>query len=334
MIECEDVTIRDVTLRDSPMWVQHYLGCNDVHIDGITVHSLVNDNNDGIDIDCCSNVRIANCDINSGDDAIVLKTTAPWPCRRVTVTNCVIRSRCNAIKCGTESSGAFEDITVSNCVIYDTRISGIALEMVDGSSMDRVLVTNITMTDTGNPIFVRLGNRGRPYLAKGPGGGKGTFVMEEGMQRPGVGTLRNVVLSNVIATGADHIGCPISGIPGHPIENLTLRNISISAAGGGGRELIERDVPEVEEGYPTYRMFGTTPAYGFYCRHVRNLLLSHIQLTYNQPEHRPALVCDDVDGLRLLDFQAEAPLAGDDVWLFRAVKNVRNWDQGYQRDLP
>ncbi len=321
MIECENVTIRDITLRDSPMWVQHYLVCENLHINGITVHSVVNHNNDGIDIDCCDRVRIANCDINSGDDAIVLKSTAPKLCQRVTVTNCTIQSRCNGFKCGTETTGGFEDITVSNCVIHDTRLAGIALQMVDGGSLQRVLINNITMLNTRSPISVRLGNRARPYLSTGPGGAKGTFQMKEGMKRPGVGTLKDVLISNVMARGANATGCFIAGLADHAIENVTLHNIRIATVGGGKKELVGRTVPENADHYPECRMFGPLPAYGLYCRHVRNLRLDHVELTYDQPEYRPALFCDDVDGLALQGFRGRQAVADDRPWLFKNVQN-------------
>ncbi|GMV95851.1 MAG: exo-poly-alpha-D-galacturonosidase [Phycisphaerae bacterium] len=321
MIECRNVILRDVALRDSPMWVQHYLACENLLIDGVTVHSLVNGNNDGIDVDSCDRVRIANCDIVSGDDAIVLKSTSPRPCRRVTITNCTLRSLCNAFKCGTESTGGFEDVTFSNCVIYDTRLSGIALEAVDGGALDRVLISNVTMVNTRSAIFLRLGNRARPYLAKGPGG-EGAFVREEGMPAPGVGALGNVTISNVTATGADPVGCSITGLPGHPVENVTLQNVRVRFAGGGKAELVDRPVPEREDSYPEYTIFGHLPAYGLYCRHVRNLRLDGLRLEVEKPEHRPALVCEDVDGLELRSLDAQPPVAGEAIRL-REVRNVR-----------
>ncbi len=324
MIECNNVTIRDITLRDSPMWVQHYLACENLHINGITVHSVVNHNNDGIDIDCCDRVHIANCDINSGDDAIVLKSTAPKLCRRVTITNCMLQSRCNAFKCGTETTGGFEDITVSNCVIHDTRLAGIALQMVDGGSLRRILINNITMINTRSPISVRLGNRARPYLSTGPGGSTGTFQMEAGMKRPGMGTLQDVLISNVMARGADANGCFIAGLADHPIENITLHNVRIAAVGGGKRELVDRTIPENSDSYPECRMFGPLPAYGLYCRHVRNLRLDHVELTYDRPDHRPALFCDDVDGLTLRDFHARQEVTSDHPWQFKNVQNLSN----------
>jgi polygalacturonase len=304
------------------MWVQHYLACENVHINGITVHSLVNSNNDGIDIDCCDRVRIANCDITSGDDAIVLKSTAPRPCRRVTITNCTLRSLCNALKCGTESTGGFEDIVISNCVVYDTNLSGIALELVDGGTLDRVLVSNVTMTNTRSAIFVRLGDRARPYLSTGPGGPTGTFAVEQGMAAPGVGALRNVTISNVTATGVDQTGCAIAGLSGHPVENITLQNIRITYAGGGGQELLDRKVPEQADSYPEYCMFGKLPAYGFYCRHARHVRFDNVRLDCEKPEFRPALVCEDVDGLQLEGFEAQAPTTGQTIRLV-AVSNVR-----------
>ncbi|NLE37671.1 MAG: glycoside hydrolase family 28 protein [Pirellulaceae bacterium] len=318
MIECKNLAVRDITLRNSAMWVQHYLGCENLLIDGITVYSLDNKNNDGIDIDSCDRVRIANCDIVAEDDAIVLKSTTPRPCRRVTITNCTLSSLCNGLKLGTESVGGFQDIAISNCVVYDTRLSGIALELVDGGKLERVVVSNITMNNARSAIFIRLGNRARPYLAtqlRGAGGPFDADATREGTKRPGVGSLRDVIISNVVATGVDKTGCAIAGLPDHPIENVILQNIRITYAGGGGPELADRDVPQQEARYPEYTMFGPLPAYGFYCRHVRNIRFDNVVLDYEQAEHRPALVCDDVKGLRLNGFEAKKPLSGDTIRL-------------------
>ncbi|MBN2023573.1 MAG: glycoside hydrolase family 28 protein [Pirellulales bacterium] len=315
MIECRNVSVKDVTLRNSAMWVQHYLACDNVAIDGVTIDSLANGNNDGIDIDSCDRVRVANCDIRSIDDCIVLKSTSPRPCRRVTVTNCTLHSRCNALKCGTESTGGFEDITINNCVIHDTRLSGIALETVDGGTLQRVVVSNVTMNNVGNAIFIRLGNRARPYLQDEAKRRADESSKEPAPARPGVGRLRGVIISNVIARGADQIGCAIAGVPGHPVEDVTLENIRITFAGGGERDLIDRHVPEQERQYPEYKMFGPLPAYGFYCRHARNVRFDNVRLDYEHPEHRPALVCDDVRGLQLDAFHAKPPIAGNVIRL-------------------
>lgn len=281
LVNCRSVAVTGVTLRDSPMWVQHYLGCEDVRIHGITVHSFVNANNDGIDIDCCERVTISDCKIASGDDAIVLKSTSNRPTRRVAITNCVLSTQCNAFKLGTESNGGFENIVFSNCAIYETRLSGVAVEMVDGGVLDGVYVSNVVMREVRNPLFIRLGDRGRPF--------------EEGGPRPGVGQLRNVRIEGVSATGASRIGCAISGIPGHFIENVIIRDVDMLFE--GGVEEPPADVPEHPDRYPEHTMFGVLPAYGLFCRHVRGLRVEGVSTAFLKPDRRPALVCHDVRDL-------------------------------------
>ncbi|MCC7083889.1 MAG: glycoside hydrolase family 28 protein [Pirellulales bacterium] len=289
-VECRDVLVRDVTLKNAAMWVQHYLGCSGVNINGVTVDSLANANNDGIDIDSCEFVRVANCHISSVDDSIVLKSTTHLPCRHVTVTNCNLKSLCNALKCGTESHSGFEDITISNCTIYDTKLSGIALEAVDGGSLRRVIVSGISMVNVANPLFIRLGNRARP-LVKQDG--------ETSDAKPSVAALHHVIIRDVVATGGDKIGCAIAGIPSHPICNVHLSNIHLTMAGGGDAELVEREIPENETSYPEYFMFGELPAYGLYCRHVDGITMNNITLDHVKPDARPAIVLDDVKGADL-----------------------------------
>jgi hypothetical protein len=260
--------------------VQHYLACDDVRLSGITVKSHANSNNDGIDIDSCHRVVVTGCNIDSGDDAIVLKSTSARPCQDVVVSACVLRSTCNALKMGTESNGGFENIVLTGCTIYDTRLAGVALEIVDGGTMDRVVVSDMTMTGVGAPLFVRLGHRARPF--------------KEGMDKPGLGSLRNITLSNIEATGANPTGCAIAGLPEAKIENLTLSNIRLSFAGGGTADEASRAVPEEADKYPEYAMFGRLPAYGLYCRHVNGLKLTNVQLQLANDDKRHAVVLEDV----------------------------------------
>lgn len=283
LVGCRKVAVTELTLRDSPMWVQHYLGCDDVVIHGLTVHSFVNANNDGINIDCCRRVTISDCNIASGDDAIVLKSTSNRPTRYVAVANCVLSSHCNAFKLGTESNGGFENIVFANCAIYDTRLSGVAVEMVDGGVLDGVYVSNVVMRDVRNPLFIRLGDRARPY--------------EQGGPKPGVGKLRNVRIEGVNASGANRIGCAISGIPEHFIENVVIRDVHMVFE--GGVEEAPDDVPEHRDRYPEHNMFGVLPAYALFCRHVRGLRLEGISTEFLRRDRRPALVCHDVRDLQV-----------------------------------
>ena len=288
--ECRNVQVRGLTLRDSARWLSHYLACEDVTIEGVTIHSPIRENRDGMDIDSCDRVRIANCCVVTGDDCIVLKATTNRPCRRVTVTNCTLSSQASALKLGTESQGGFEDITFNNCVIHDTGGDGVAVEEVDGGVCQRINISNLVMRNVRVPLFIRLGNRANP-LPDYP--------------RPNTGQLRDVMISNIQASEAGNLGCSISGLAGHPVENVTLQNIRIRFAGGGTAEDAARGVPEKEASYPKGSMFGMLPAYGFYCRHVNGLRLHNLDFAFEQDESRPALVADDVHNLDIFSLHAQ-----------------------------
>jgi len=295
-ISCKNILIEGIKLQNSAMWMQHYLNCDFVTVRGVTVYNHAIRNNDMIDIDCCRNVIISDCVGDTDDDGITLKSTANHPTENVTITNCLLSSHCNAIKAGTESNGGFKNITITNCVIrpsadqepflgWPEGLAGIALEIVDGGVMDRVTISNITMTGKLTPIFLRLGNRARPFKPDAP--------------QPAVGVLRNVIISNIIATNAAVIGCSITGLPGHPLENISISNVKISFVGGGTKQHAEASVAELPAKYPDSIMFGKLPAYGFYSRHVEGLTFRDVDLSFEQDDHRPALVCDDVENLRV-----------------------------------
>ncbi|MCP4638965.1 MAG: glycoside hydrolase family 28 protein [bacterium] len=295
MVTCKNVRVQDITLINSPMWMQHYLACDDVRLQGVTVYNHCNRNNDMIDIDGCKDVLIADCVGDTDDDGITLKSTSARACENVTIRDCTVSSHCNAIKCGTESNGGFKNITIANCTVKpsaDTEpifglpagLGGIALEIVDGGTMDNVTVSDITIEGTLAPIFVRLGNRARPFIEGGP--------------KPDVGVLRNVTLRNITATGASAMGCPIAGISGHPIEDLALENVKLSFAGGGEEKDTVRAFGEKAEKYPECKMFADwLPAFGLFCWHVRGLTLTNVALTTEAPDARPAVAFEDVEDI-------------------------------------
>jgi hypothetical protein len=161
---------------------------------------------------------------------------------------------------------------------------------VDGGMMDRVVVSNITMDNVGAPIFLRLGNRARPF--------------KKDMEKPGIGVMRNITISNIEATGANPTGCAICGLPEAKIENVTLSNVRLSFEGGGTKTDAARPIPEEPTAYPEYRMFGKLPAYGFYGRHVKGLKLLNVQLQYQKPDQRHALILDDVEDALIDDLDA------------------------------
>jgi len=289
--DCRDVLIEGVRLRHAGSWMQHYRDCDRLTIRDIAVFNHVSYNNDGLNIDSCRDVTIVGCHVDSDDDAIVLKSLSTKPTENVTISDCVISSHCNAIKMGTESGGGFRNIAVTNCTICSPRYSkviygrqrglaGVALEIVDGGTLERVTVSNIAIKGVTVPIFMRLGNRARTYELNQP--------------KPGVGTFRNVAVSNIVATDCSVVGCSITGLPGHRIENVTLANINLGFDGGGTKEDAAREIPEKPGSYPESTMFGTLPAYGFFCRHVDGLTLDNVRLQTADPDCRHAVVFDDV----------------------------------------
>jgi len=290
---CKGVTVSDLTMRNSAMWMQHYLACEDVLITGITVFNHCNKNNDMIDIDGCRNVVISHCFGDTDDDALTLKSTSPRACENVRISNCTLSSHCNAIKLGTESTGGFKNIHISKCVIRPSAvkeviygkpegISGISLELVDGGVMEEIEISYVDMDGPEVPIFIRLGNRARPY--------------KEGIAPPGVGSLSKVRIANVVAINAGNTGCSISGIPGHPAKDISLSNLSLHFRGGVDAGAVKDPVPELESSYPEATMFGTLPASVFYLRHLQQMDISDLRVAFEQPDGREHLVVDDVEG--------------------------------------
>lgn len=322
MIACRDVVIRDIILKDSPMWVQHYLACDDLVIDGITVKSRdANHNNDGIDIDGCHDVRISNCNIDSGDDAIVLKSTFNRKCRNVVVANCVLSSHCNAFKLGTESNGGFENITFTSSVIRNTRLSGVALEIVDGGTMRNVLVSGIVMDSLHNPLFIRLGNRARPFEKDGAVPGPGRI---EGIQ---IQNIRATNIGRYIQPGSDDNGADpewkfipasISGLPQNVVSDIVIKDVILEVPGGFSGEIAPEDVLLNEKSYPEFRCMGILPASALYVRNASGLVLEAFRIRIVQEDARPVFFFDNVTDVIIDDVtEAGREIEEEDVGLYR-----------------
>lgn len=290
-IQSTDITVRNVTLRNSGCWMQHYLACDRLCIDGIKVFNRNNYNNDALDIDGCHEVVVRGMIADSDDDAITLKSTSPRLCENVRISDCVVSSHCNAIKLGTETNGGFRNISISGIVVkpsYDQNekffgqwrgSSVISLEITDGGVMQNVSVSNIVAQGTEAPIFVWLGNRSRPY--------------REGMTISNIGSISGVSLSDIRVTGAGATGCSIVGMPGHPVCDVTLSNIFIEH--DGGIETADMPAEDKSAEYPEATMLGTLPAKGFFIRHAKNITIQNLQIIPQSPDARPDIVKIDVE---------------------------------------
>ncbi|MES2374035.1 MAG: glycosyl hydrolase family 28 protein [Bacteroidota bacterium] len=287
----KNIRVSNIHLRNSAFWMQHYLGCENVKIDGLDIWNHSNKNNDMMDIDGCRFVTISNIRGDSDDDGITIKSTSPLISQDITITNCVLSSHCNALKFGTESTGGFRNITVSNIVIKPSSQTttiygkpagngGLAMELVDGGIMENISISNLVIDGPQVPIFVKLGNRARKYNA--------TAAV------PPIGSIKNIKLSHILAVNADDIGCSISGIPGKSIEDISLDDVTIQSKGMGTKADAEKKIEEMENAYPEGTMFGKLSSYGLFVRHVNGIRLSNITLKYDSTDRRPGLALVDV----------------------------------------
>lgn len=301
-ISCKNIRVQGLRMLNAPIWNQHYLDCEDVFIDSIYVYSHGSRNNDGIDIDGCRRVVLSNSIIDSDDDAIVLKSTGLAACEDITITNCVISSFCNAIKAGTETTGGFRNISISNCVIkpslekgkpiWDTPrigVSGLSLMIVDGGTLEGFSVNNLTIHGTESPIYIRLGNRGRPHTP-------GAVVNK-------IGEVRNISINNVVAHGAGTWGSSITGLAGHTIKNVSLSNIQLFSKGGLKMGDFSRTVEEDEKGYPHAITYGNLPSHTLFIRHAEGISINNLNLATETADVRFPIIVDDVKGLQIKNVQ-------------------------------
>ncbi len=347
---------RNVTLRDFSILFGGHFGILMTGVDNVTVDNLKIDSNfDSMDVDNCRNVRISNCSVNSpNDDAIVLKAGHALgitrPTENVTITNVFVsgyevgslldgtykrtfkeandrEGPTGRIKIGTESEGDFKNITISNAVFDHCR--GLAIESVDGSHIEDIAISNITMRDVANsPIFLRLGSRMRAPL------------------RTPMGSLRRVSISNVVVYDADpRFASIITGIPGHDIEDIKLSNLRLVYRGGLTLDHAARqpadmasaffatarrgipvpprepyEIPEQEKLYPEPAMFGVLPVYGFFIRHAKGIELNNVEVGFMQEERRPAFYLDQVVGADFNHVKAQRA-AGVPTLVLRKVED-------------
>lgn len=294
-LRCTNVTVCDLQLTNPGAWTLNFYRVKGVRVKGVAIRSRHAGvaNADGIDLDSCQNARITDCDIESGDDALCLKSTGSVPTRDVTAENLKLSTACNAIKLGTESLGGFENISVSHCQLANVGMAGIALYEVDGRNLQNVTISDVAMDGVAVPISIRLGARLRTFR-------------EGDQQMPAPGKLCDVTIQNVRAKNIDLIGMLINGVPSYPVENLTFENIQFELRGGGTAEAANVQLPEKEKAYPECSMFGRTmPAYGIYARHVSGVKFKNVRMTLLKPDARPATVLVDVKDATPAGFAAE-----------------------------
>lgn len=289
MVDCKNVHVHDITLRDAACWMENYFNCDGVLLERLTVRNQANYNNDGIDIDGCRDVVIRDCDVISGDDALCFKAASERPTERVLVENCSLYSSCNALKVGTDTQSDFRNVLVRSCRIggvkedargikHPCSDSGISLEMVDGGTLENVLITGIDIQRAWSPFFMRLEDRGR---------------VRPDLPKPPVGTLRRVVIEHVTGCGNGPRGSYFIAVPEKPIEDVILHDVHIGQHASVKPATTDADFDDLRGIYPDAHMIddiGDAPAYGLWARHVKGLHLLDYHVQHEDGEKRPEYV--------------------------------------------
>ena len=263
-------------------WVNTYYTCQNVLIEHLKIESRAFWNNDGIDICDSRDVVIRHCEFDTADDAICLKSHQPGGgVENVLIQSCKIRSSASAVKIGTPTYGRIKNIRIDDVQVRDTFRSVIAIESVDGSTVDGVEITRVTGRNVGNPLFIRLGAR------TGTGGAIRNIRIEQmdvevSKGKPDMGL---PIEGSPSAHNKDALPIVISGIAGKKIENVLLQNCRFVFP-GGCVSTPKRDVREARAHYPEFDMFGDLPSWGLYARHITGLTLKNITFDTLLPDSR------------------------------------------------
>lgn len=313
LINSEFIHIHNVTIKNPAAWTSAWLYCNEITVSGIKIHSRVNGNGDGLDFDGCTNVRVSNCSFDTSDDSICLQASRQdKPCKNIVVTNCVFTSKWAGMRIGLLSRGDFEAVTVSNCTFHNIKDSGLKIQMNEGGRMKGMVFSNLTMTNVPRPIFMTFAQQ------------KACVDAPEEMYP--MKSMSNFIFQNMIVDNSEldkNSAIFITGMPENYIENIQLKNIQMTVAGGGTKADALKDnhkeyTLDVLKGWwPEFHLVGTLPASGVYLRHVKNVVLNDVQLFTTSEDKRPPLVLKDAININTSSFYLNGKLTGKKEWAYQ-----------------
>ena len=292
VIDCRRVHVAGLTLKNAACWMQNYLNCEKLLIEGVTVRNHANYNNDGFDIDGCRDVILRHCRVSSGDDALCFKGASQRTLARVLVEDCDFYSACNAVKVGTDTQGDFRQVLIRNCRIgglsedpsglkHPCADSGVSLETVDGGTLEDFWLTDLHIARAWSPFFIRLENRGR---------------VKPGDPPPGPGTLRRVLFSGIRGEGNGPRGSYVLGIPEKPVGEIAFSDVALRQYPWEGPAPDVKNYPDFRGAYPDAHMIdpvGPAPAYALWARHAGRVTLRDYQVLPDGPDPRSALLDED-----------------------------------------
>lgn len=288
-VNCSDIHLQDVKIVNPAAWTSAWLYCNEIVVDGIRIHSRANGNGDGLDFDGCTNVRVSNSSFDTSDDSICLQASEQdKPCKDVVISNCIFESKWAGMRIGLLSRGDFESVTVTNCTFKNIQDSGLKIQMNEGGEMKNMVFSNLVMKNVPRPVFMTFCQQ------------KACVDAPEEMVP--MKSMHNFIFSNIIADNSEldkNSAFFITGMPGHNIENIILKDIQFTVSGGGTAEDAKNEIKEytletLKGWWPEFSLVGTLPASGFYLRHMDGVYLENVHLYIVEKDARPPLVLSDV----------------------------------------
>lgn len=297
-LECEDIQMNDITLKNPAAWTTAWLYCDNIRIDGITIRSRVNKNGDGLDFDGCTNVRVSNSNFDNSDDCICLQASRPdRPCRNVVITNCTFSTKWGGIRIGLLSRGDIHSVAVTNCTFRNIQDSGLKIQQCEGGEMYNMVFSNLVMQNVPRPVFMTFCQQ-RACVDTPEG------EYEELKSMHGF-TFENITVDN--RAGDRDSAFFLTGFPGYDIEDVSIKNVRFLVSGGGTKA--DADDVDVEEyslevlkgHWPEFYRVGRLPAHGIYARHVDGLVVDDFIVKTEDVDFRPAVFLDDVKGARVRD---------------------------------
>ena len=301
--QCTDVQISGLKVGSSACWGLSFELSHNLRLSDLTIVNRSFWNNDGIDITDCTNVQVTNCNVNAADDGICLKSYYEgYANDSIYIANCTIRSSASAIKFGSASFGGFRNIIIEGIRVFDTFRSAIAIESVDGAQIENVSVTDVIAKNTGNALFIRLGHRSGDH----PGVVRNIIFRDMRIQ---IAFERPDSEYDLRGPEVDFFHNPfpasIVGLENQSIEDVSFENIELIYPGRASKAMayvpITRlsQVPENTSKYPEFSMFGELPSWGFFIRHAKGITFSDVRLKVLDEDFRPAVLCDDVQGISM-----------------------------------
>ena len=302
-LRCKGIRMENLQLYDAAAWTTAFLDSSYIWVHDVVIKNEKRYNGDGLDFDGCSHVFVDGCSITGTDDNLCLQSSSKaYPVEDIHISNCEFSSICAAIRIGLKSIGTIHNVVISNCTMKNVWREGIKIECTEGGNISEILVNNISMRNVSRPVFVILNNR---FCEEGLGS---SLELEE---MPQIGTMENLVFSNITAVDDDEMkkthlrfekdvmgapyfnGIRIDAEEHHPIRGVTFTNVSYKTAGGVKKSQIPAEYPKVldqlirkgeetvENYYPDWSRVSNMDL-----RNIKGLNLSNVQLAVVEADER------------------------------------------------